>query len=147
VLEPAVVSGTTPAAVLIGVHSAGSTPEEDTRAREYLPGLDPLLLEAHSRFLLEELSEWAQRELGVSGDRERRAMGGFSNGAVLASALGCRHPDRFGSVIAFSLGLLPPLPRGVRPSRHYLLAGTLEPGFHRSTRAWGPAAARPRGGG
>ena len=30
----------------------------------------------------------------------------------------------------------PPLPSRVRPPRHCLLAGTLEPGFHRATRAW-----------
>jgi enterochelin esterase-like enzyme len=135
VLEPGIVAGTTPAAVLVGVHSAASTPGDDARAREYLPGVDRVRFEAHERFFVGEVASWAERELGVSADRERRAAGGFSNGAVLASALGCRHPDRFGAVIAFSVGVQPPPPRGA-PARHYLLAGTLEPGFRRATRAW-----------
>jgi enterochelin esterase-like enzyme len=134
VLEPGVAAGTTPAVVIVGTHSATSTPGDDARAREYLPGVDRLRYEAHERFFVDEVADWAERELGVASGRERRAAGGFSNGAVLASAMGCRHPDRFGAAIAFSLGIEPPPPREVA-ARHYLLAGTLEPGFHRATRA------------
>lgn len=137
VLEPGVVAGTTPAAVLVGVHSATGTPADDPRGREYLPGLDSRRFEAHERFFVDEVADWARREVGVSADRELRAVGGYSNGAVLASALGGRHPDRFGAVVAFSMGVHPPLPSGSRPPRHYLLAGTLEPGFLRATREWG----------
>jgi enterochelin esterase-like enzyme len=143
VLEPGAAAGTTPAVVLVGAHSGVPTPGDDVRAREYLPGVDRLRYEAHERFFVDEVAGWAERELGVAAGRERRAVGGSSNGAVLASALGCRHPDRFGAVIAFSLGIEPPRPRDAA-ARHLLLAGTLEPGFHRATRAW---AARLRGRG
>ena len=136
VLEPAIAAGTTPAAIVVGVHSAASGPDLDLRGREYVPGTDPRRFAAHEQFFVNEVATWTERELGVSADRDRRAIAGYSNGAVLASALGCRHPDRFGAVVAFSLGVEPPLPSGARPARHYLLAGTLEAPFHRATRAW-----------
>jgi enterochelin esterase-like enzyme len=136
VLEAGVAAGATPAAVLVGVHSAVGEPDVDLRGREYVPGMDPRRFAAHERFFVDEVAAWVERELGGSADRERRAVAGYSNGAVLASALGCRHPDRFGAVVAFSLGVEPPLPSGARPARHYLVAGTLEAPFHRATRAW-----------
>jgi enterochelin esterase-like enzyme len=136
VLEPAILAGSTPAVVLVGVHCAPSTAEDDARGREYLPGRDPRRFEAHRRFFLDEVPAWAEREFGVPAGRLGRAVAGFSNGAVLASALGCSQPDRVGSVIAFSPGVAPPLPAGARPARHYLLAGTLEAGFRRSTHEW-----------
>jgi enterochelin esterase-like enzyme len=136
VLEPGVVAGTTPAAVLVGVHSSVGPPADDPRMREYLPGLDSRRYDAHERFFLDEVARWAQREVGVSADRELRAVGGCSNGAVLASALGCRHPDRFGGVVAFSLGVHPPLPSG--PGRR---------GTTSSRARWSPGSTgRPVGG-
>jgi enterochelin esterase-like enzyme len=60
-----------------------------------------------------------------------------SNGAVWAITAGQRRPERFGGVAALSAGLVPGrIARRSRPVRHYLAAGTLEPGFRRQTRAW-----------
>lgn len=136
VLEPAILAGAVPRFALVGIHAAPSTLADDARGREYLPHADPRRFEAHRRFFMEEVPAWAERQLAVARDPACRAVAGYSNGAVLASALGCRNPDRIGAVIAFSLGLPPPLHPGRRPTRHYLLAGTLEPGFRRATGRW-----------
>ena len=64
---------------------------------------------------------------------------GFSNGAVSAIAAAQRRPDLIGAVAAFSAGVVPRRISGAARSagvRHYLAAGTLEPGFRRSTREW-----------
>ena len=120
VVEPLMVDLTVPRTVLVGVHSSGSTTGEGWRSQEYIPGYDGTRFEAHRRFFIEEVPAWAERELGVSAEPARRAIAGYSNGAVLASALGCRHPDRVGRVIAFSPGVQPPLHRDSRPAPHYL---------------------------
>jgi predicted esterase len=70
---------------------------------------------------------------------------GFSNGAVWAIAAGQRHPDVFGGVAAFSAGNVPRRISGRARSagiRHYLAAGTLEPGFRRATGEWADRLAR-----
>ncbi|HEY1005189.1 MAG TPA: hypothetical protein VGD83_36695, partial [Streptosporangiaceae bacterium] len=53
-----------------------------------------------------------------------------------------------GPVAAFSVGVVPRQISGASGSaraRHYLAAGTLEPGFRRSARGAGGAAAKGRG--
>jgi enterochelin esterase-like enzyme len=144
VVEPLIAERAIPRTTLVGVHSGESTAGDLVRAQEYIPGHDRTRFEAHRRFFLEEVPAWAERELGASVDPARRALAGYSNGAVLVSTLGCRDPDRVGKVIAFSPGVEPPLPRGPRPAAHYLLSGTLEPPFHENTRRW---AERLRGRG
>ena len=64
---------------------------------------------------------------------------GFSNGAGWAIAAAQRRPEVFGAVAAFSAGVVPQrISREARSAkiRHYLAAGTLEPGFRRATRQW-----------
>ncbi|HJY72580.1 MAG TPA: alpha/beta hydrolase-fold protein, partial [Streptosporangiaceae bacterium] len=64
---------------------------------------------------------------------------GFSNGAAWAIGAAQRRPDLIGAVAAFSAGVAPRRISGAARSagvRHYLAAGTLEPGFRRSTREW-----------
>jgi enterochelin esterase-like enzyme len=134
VVEPLVLDGTIPRAALVGVHCAEPAGGDDLRMREYIPGHDRARFEAHRRFFMEEVPAWAVRELGLPVEPSHQAVAGFSNGAVLVSALGCGYPDRVGRVIAFSVGVEPPLPRSSRPAAHYLLAGTLEPGFSETTR-------------
>jgi enterochelin esterase-like enzyme len=134
VVEPLVLDGTIPRTALVGVHCAEPRGGEDLRMREYVPGHDRVRFEAHRRFFMEEVPAWADRELGLPEGPAHRAVAGFSNGAVLVTTLGCGYPDRVGKVIAFSVGVEPPLPRGSRPAAHYLLAGTLEPGFSETTR-------------
>ena len=69
----------------------------------------------------------------------RWVAAGFSNGAAWAIAAGQRRPDLIGAVAAFSAGVVPRQISGAARSArfpHYLAAGTLEPGFRRSTRQW-----------
>jgi predicted esterase len=64
----------------------------------------------------------------VENDRRNCAVFGFSNGGAFAVAMGCRHPDRFGQVIAFSVAKSPlqPILGAKTPDQHprfYLAAG------------------------
>jgi enterochelin esterase-like enzyme len=64
---------------------------------------------------------------------------GLSSGAAWAIAAAQRHPDVFGAVAGFSAGIVPQRISGAAGAarvRHYLAAGTLEPGFRRATRQW-----------
>ncbi len=57
--------------------------------------------------------------------------------------MGVRHPEHFGTVIAFSLGMALATPAWSpdQAPRHYLCAGTLEEGFFRGTQHWAERAA------
>ncbi|HEY0735230.1 MAG TPA: alpha/beta hydrolase-fold protein [Herpetosiphonaceae bacterium] len=135
VLEPLITQGTIPPLVLVGAHSPTGPfpdPSQDLRAQEYLPDHNLARFQAHERFFTEEVPAWAERELGVATDPAQRAVFGFSNGGVFAAAMGLRHPNRYGHSLAFSLGMPPGLPHSTT-ARFYLVAGTLEPGFHSRT--------------
>jgi enterochelin esterase-like enzyme len=138
VLEPLIMDGRLPSILLVGVHSPTaslSDPSQDLRAQEYLPNENPARFAAHERFFVDEVAAWAERELGAATDRQQRAVFGYSNGGVFAAAMGIRHPDRYGHILAFSLGLPPGTPTAVtEPSiDFYLVAGTLEENFHSTT--------------
>ena len=138
VLEPLIADGTVPSILLVGVHSAAgssSDPSQDLRAQEYLPDQNPTRFAAHERFFVEEVAAWAERELGATTDGQQRAVFGFSNGGVFAAAMGIRHPDRFGHILAFSLGIPPGTPTAATEpaADFYLVAGALEEGFHSTT--------------
>ena len=133
-----VVSRRLPAVLLVGVHPGknllgGDDPQvSDTRALEYLIGFGKTdeRFEAHERFFINEVIPWAEAKFGAPKDRNRRAVWGASNGGSFALAMGLRHSDVFGHVIAFSptwSGNLstPKWTRAEVPS-HYLLFGTLE---------------------
>ena len=136
-IEPLILAGRIPPIVSVGV-TFGEDAGADRRAQEYLPGFHPERFEAHRRFFVEEVPGWAEAELGVTASREGRGIFGVSNGAAFAAAMGVRHPERFGTVIAFSLGITGAAPAwapGEAP-HHYLCAGSLEEGFERGTRRW-----------
>jgi enterochelin esterase-like enzyme len=139
VLEHAILAGTAPPVLLVGVHHGSSTPGDrsDRRAQEYLPGYNRRRFDAHLRFVTDEVIPWAGERFGpVSGTW---AASGFSNGGAWAIGAGQRRPDLFGAVAAFSAGIVPKrISRDARLAgiRHYLAAGTLEPGFRRSTGWW-----------
>ena len=136
-IEPLILAGRIPPIVSVGV-TFGDDPSADRRAQEYLPGFHPERFEAHRRFFVEEVPAWAEAELGVTANREGRSIFGVSNGAAFAAAMGVRHPERFGTVIAFSLGITGAAPAWApgEARRHYLCAGSLEEGFERATRRW-----------
>jgi enterochelin esterase-like enzyme len=139
VLETAILSGAVPPVVLVGVHNAAdpARPWPDRRAQEYMPGFNRPRFAAHLRFVTEEVIPWTASRLGVA--EGPWVASGFSNGAVWAIASAQRRPDVFAAATAFSAGLAPrQIRREARAARvrHYLAAGTLEPGFRRATREW-----------
>ena len=147
VLDPLIVEGSVPPFVMVGAHSGGYTgsreryePQYDLRKQEYVWGANLERFEAHEQFFVEELSAWAEENLGVSSDRDQRAVFGYSNGGAFAITLGIRHPEQYGNVFAFSAAMGDaswgtPDWTGDGAPRHYLVAGTLEP-FRRTTARW-----------
>ncbi|MCP5024810.1 MAG: esterase family protein [Actinomycetia bacterium] len=139
-LDAAIESGLAPRVVVVAAHSAPADQVRgNQRALEYLPGFDEGRFDAHQRFFVDELSAWAEAEIGVPADRGRRAVLGCSDGGGHALATGRMHPDRYGHIFAFSTGM-PPEPTTTwdaecHPFVH-LCAGTLEGAFHQATEAW-----------
>jgi enterochelin esterase-like enzyme len=139
VLEAAIVSGATPAVLLVGIHSAGggSGPEErtDRRSQEYLPRHAPRRFAAHLSFVTGEVMPWAAAEFDIAAGPWITA--GFSNGAAWAVGTAVRRPDLFGGAAGLSLGMAPArIPAAARGVRQFLAAGTLEPHFRRATREY-----------
>lgn len=116
-------------------------PDDDGRLTEYVAGFDPARFEAHERFFADAVPAWAEAHAGVAAPVDRTAVWGASLGAELALAMGMRHPDRFGVVLAASpgAGYRPPDPMPARLPRSYLVAGTDEPFFLDNARRWGGA--------
>lgn len=126
------------ATALVGVHRSA---DETVRLHEYSPGFDPALFARHEAFLVRDVRDWANASLGLALPRERSAILGVSAGGELALALGARHPDMFGAVLAASPGA------GFRPSAAtvrampptYLIAGRQEPFFLENAQRWAEA--------
>jgi enterochelin esterase-like enzyme len=138
-LESAISTGDVPPVLLVGLHNALGplAARSDLRAQEYLPRLNRRRFDAHLRFVVGEVIPWADERFGPVAAPWVTA--GFSNGAAWAIVAAQRHPDLIGAVAAFSAGVVPRRISGAARSagiRHYLAAGTLEPGFARSTRQW-----------
>jgi enterochelin esterase-like enzyme len=140
VLDAAILNGSTPPVILVGVHNAstrnpGSHRKADLRALEYVPRYRSRRFTAHMSFVTDEVVPWATRRFAASPGLWVAA--GYSNGAVWAIAAGQRRPDVFGGVAALSAGIVPnQIARASRQVRHYLAAGTLEPPFRRQTSEW-----------
>jgi len=138
-LDSAIEAGAVPPVLLVGLHNAPGalTARSDLRAQEYLPGHNRRRFDAHLRFVTDEVIPWAGERFGpVAGPW---VAAGFSNGASWAITAAQRRPDLIGAVAAFSAGMVPRRISGAARSAripHYLAAGTLEPGFRRSTRQW-----------
>ncbi len=132
-LDAAIEQGLTPRCVVVASHASGA------RTGEYFPGYDPTAFTNHERFFVDDLVRWAEAELGVAAERDRRVVFGCSDGGAHALTIGLTHPDRFGHVIAYSSGLPPNgnerWDEGKAPTIQ-LCAGILEGQFHTSTYAW-----------
>ena len=156
-LEAAILAGTTPPVVLVGVHNgmaaglgsggpaAGRSLKADPRSLEYLPSLRSGRFGAHMSFVADEVIPWAAGRFPVPAGPWLAGpwlagpwlAAGFSNGGVWAIAAGQRRPDVFGGVAALSAGVPPRrITSRSRQVRHYLAAGALEPGFRRATGEW-----------
>ena len=111
--------------ILIGVHS-----DPEVRAQEYLLSSSDQFL-AHERFFTEYVRSWARDEFGISVERNKSAVFGFSNGGAFALAVALRHPHKFRAAIGFSvpsLGTLPPIPPPDAPKPSiYMAVGTQGP--------------------
>jgi enterochelin esterase-like enzyme len=140
VVDPLIAAGRLPALLLVGVHANTGSASADLRSREYLSDINPRRYAAHERFVVEEVTAWAEQTFGATRDRARTAVFGFSNGAAFAAEMGERHPERFGTVIACSVAWDPGLEdadwtAGAAP-RYYLASGSLEPRFRLTTAAY-----------
>ena len=127
-----------PSTMIIGVHRLD---DEDLRLQEYSPGFAPERFAAHERFFVEDVRQWVQSRFGLSLPAERTAVFGVSASGELALAVGLRHPDIYGAIFCASPGGGYRPPR-VMPSaipRTYLVAGTLEPFFHKNATRWANA--------
>jgi enterochelin esterase-like enzyme len=140
VLEAAILAGTTPPVILVGVHNASvhdpqGRPTSDLRSLEYLTRFRSRRFGAHLSFVTGEVVPWAAGRFPLG--RQPWAAAGFSSGAAWAIAAAQRRPDVFGGVAALSGAMVPRrITRDSRPVRHYLAAGTLEPGFRCGTGEW-----------
>jgi pimeloyl-ACP methyl ester carboxylesterase len=127
-----------PSTMIVGVHGLA---EEMPRLHGYSPAFDDERFAAHEKFFVEDVRRWARSRLGVALPTERTAVFGYSAGGELALALGLRHPDVYGAVIAGSPGggYKPPglMPRSL--PRVYLFGGTLEPFFLDNVTRWAVA--------
>jgi enterochelin esterase-like enzyme len=138
-LDAGIVSGAVPRVVVVAPHAAPMDHTGNERALEYLPGFDDQRFDRHQRFFVQELSEWAEGEFGVSSRREDRAVFGCSDGGGHALATGHMHRERYGHCIAYSTGMPPNEQLRWDPETApfvHLCAGTLETGFHQATEAW-----------
>lgn len=143
VLEPAGV----PPTLVVGAHRVE---DETLRIHEYSPGestpnfaFDPERFTAHEKFFVDDVRRWAQSRFDVELAPARTAVFGVSASAELALAMGVRHPDLYGAVLAASPGggYRPP---AVMPSalpRTYLVGGTQEPWFFENAKRWADSLA------
>jgi predicted esterase len=109
--------------------------------REYSPVFDAERFAEHEKFFVEDVGRWARSRFGVAVPAERTAVFGASAGGELALALGLRHPDVYGAILAGSLGggYKPPKVMPSSIPRVYLVAGTLEPFFLANATRWADA--------
>ena len=154
-VEPLIVSRSLPPVLLVGVHRGkvlpGNPNVNDFRGREYLLrfGETDERFVAHERFLIEEVLPWAEEKLSAPKDKNKRAVFGASNGGSFALAMGIRHPEIFGHIIAFSAtwshNLSTPSWKPAQAPSQYLLVGTLESANVRKlNKEWSETAKKSR---
>lgn len=127
-----------PSTMVVGVHGL---PDDDGRLHEYVPGFDAQRFAAHETFFVDDVRRWVASRFGVALRATRTGVWGASLGGELALAMGLRHPDVYGAVLAASpgAGFQPP---EVLPSplpRVYLVAGRQEQFFLDNATRWADA--------
>lgn len=137
-LSEVLESAATRSTMIVGVHGL---PDDDGRLHEYVPGFDAQRFAAHERFFVDDVGRWVASRFGVALRPECTGVWGASLGGELALAMGLRHPDVYGVVLAASpgAGFQPPdeLP-GPLP-RVYLVAGRQEQFFLDNATRWAAA--------
>jgi len=127
-----------PSTMIVGVHGM---PDDEGRLHEYVLGFDVHRFAAHEKFFVDDVRQWVSSRFGVALPADRTGVWGASLGGELALAMGLRHPDIYGAVLAASpgAGFQPP---GVLPSclpRVYLVAGWHERFFLDNAMRWAGA--------
>lgn len=148
VLDYLIVEGQVAPVIVVGIVSSESQPE-NLRGQELMPGRNPQRFGQNERLFTHEVRLWAERTFGASTGREQRAIMGMSNGGLFALAMIVQHPDLYGVVFPFSAGAsgdFDPATIAVENLRLllriYSTAGTLEPIFLDTTRAYLKQAAK-----
>lgn len=132
-----------PSTMVVGVHRAA---DETRRLEEYSPGFAPERFTAHETFLVHDVRRWVVARFAVSLPSDRTALFGVSASAELGLAIGVRHPEVFGAVLAASpgAGYRPPATLPSKIPRVYLVAGKQEPFFLDNARRWAAALTAQR---
>jgi len=100
---------------------------KDFRALEYLPGIDEARYAAHMKFFCDEVGAYVAKNFGISTDRAKHAVTGFSNGGAFAAGAAFARPDFFFASMPLSLGIPPSNPQRVANTPAiYFAAGSLE---------------------
>lgn len=100
-LKAAIDAETVPPLLVIALDPK---PRPEQRAAEYVrtyPGGGDLY-EVHERWFLEQVIPWAERTQRAAPERERRFIGGFSNGADWALSMANDHPEMFAGAMLHS---------------------------------------------
>lgn len=106
----------------------------DDRNAEYVIGRDDERFRVHESFFVDTLLGWTEQAIGKKHDRDRAGVFGFSCGGAFAASMGIRHPDKFGTVFAFSVAGRPIQDFSEQPCSDvssvtfHFRAGTREPG-------------------
>ncbi|HZX03115.1 alpha/beta hydrolase-fold protein [Kribbella sp.] len=108
------VDADVPPTMVVGVHRTDD-PDEMVRIREYSPSFDEAQFAAHEVLFVDDVRRWVGTRFGVALPPERTAVFGVSASAELALAMGMRHPDIYGSVLAASPAADTARPRRCRP--------------------------------
>jgi enterochelin esterase-like enzyme len=137
-LAEALESASERSTMVVGVHGL---PDDDGRLREYVPGFDAQRFAAHEKFFVDDVGRWVASRFGVALRAERTAVWGASLGGELALAMGLRHPDVYGAVLAASpgAGFQPPEALPSPLPRVYLVAGRQEQFFLDNATRWADA--------
>lgn len=124
--------------LIVGVHGL---PDDDGRLHEYVLGFETARFASHETFFVHAVGQLVNTRFGVELPRERTAVWGASLGGEFALAMGLRHPDIFGSVLACSpgAGFRPPDPLPNPLPHVYLVAGEDEPFFLDNATRWAAA--------
>jgi enterochelin esterase-like enzyme len=129
-----------PPTMIVGAYRTDDN-DEMVRIQEYSPAFNPDRFAKHESFFVGDVRRWVRSRFDVALPADRTAVCGVSASGEFALAMGLRHPDIYGVVLAASpgAGYRPP---GVLPSplpRTYLVAGTQEPFFLQNAMRWADA--------
>jgi enterochelin esterase-like enzyme len=124
--------------MIVGVHGEDV---DDARLHEYVPGFDGDRFAAHERFFVDDVRDRIRSRFDVALPPARTAVWGASLGGELALAMGLRHPDVYGVVLAASpgAGFRPPEALPSSLPRVYLVAGKQEEFFLDNAKRWAGA--------